>query len=73
MMKKYADGGKHMDAKQDKPMMKKIAKEEVKAHESKMHGKKMADGGLFGTKKMMMADGGYVCGHRSQQDYGKKK
>lgn len=20
-----------------------------------------------------MADGGYVCGHRSQQDYGKKK
>lgn len=61
MMKKYADGGKHMDAKQDKPMMKKIAKEEVKAHEAKMHGKKMADGGYVG------------CGKRSMQDYGKKK
>lgn len=58
MMKKYADGGMHMGAKKEK--MKKIAKEEVKAHEAKMHGKKMADGGM-------------VCGHRSKQDYGKKK
>lgn len=37
---------KHEDIKQDKPMMKKIAKTEVKAHEKKMHGaKKMKAGG----------------------------
>jgi len=72
-MKKYADGGKHMDAKQDKPMMQKVAKQEVMKHEKTMHkGKKMADGGMA-MKKMMMADGGYVgCGKRSMQDYGKK-
>jgi hypothetical protein len=72
MMKKYADGGMHNDAKKDKPMMKKVAKAEVKMHEAKMHGKKMADGGMA-KKPMMMADGGYVCGHRSAQDYGKGK
>lgn len=38
---------KHADVKQDKPMMSKIAKKEVKAHEAKMHkgAKKMAKGG----------------------------
>lgn len=55
MMKgKYADDGK------SKKGMKQVAKKEVMAHEAKMHGKKMADGGM-------------VCGHRSAQDYGKKK
>jgi hypothetical protein len=38
---------KHEDVAQDKPLMKKIAKTEVKAHEKKMHGaKKMAKGGV---------------------------
>lgn len=38
---------KHDDAAQDRPMMKKIAKAEVKAHEKRMHGaKKMAKGGV---------------------------
>lgn len=54
MKMKYADGGM---AKKD---AKEVAKKEVMAHEARMHGKKMADGG-------------YVCGHRSPQDYGKKK
>jgi urocanate hydratase len=31
---------KHSDIKQDKPMMKKVAKAEVKSHEKKMHGMK---------------------------------
>jgi hypothetical protein len=34
---------KHDDIKQDMPMMKKVAKQEVKAHEKSMH--KMAKGG----------------------------
>ena len=34
---------KHSDIKQDMPMMKKVAKQEVKAHEKSMH--KMAKGG----------------------------
>jgi hypothetical protein len=34
---------KHSDIKQDMPMMKKVAKQEVKAHEKSMH--KMAGGG----------------------------
>ena len=39
------------------------------AQYAKSEGKmKMADGGYA----KMMADGGYVCGHRSKQDYGKK-
>lgn len=51
------------------------------------HSKKMADGGKANRDIMSptdgwaahgsrifkkMADGGYVCGHRSKQDYGKK-
>lgn len=35
---------KHDDVKQDLPMMKKVAKQEVKAHEKAMH--KMAKGGV---------------------------
>ena len=35
---------KHDDAAQDKPMIKKIAGQEVKAHEKRMH--KMAKGGV---------------------------
>lgn len=38
-------GMAHSDVAKDKPMMKKVAKEEVKAHEKKMHAKKMAKGG----------------------------
>lgn len=44
-LKKYSgfkEGGimKHEDIKEDLPMMKKVAKQEVKAHEKKMHGMK---------------------------------
>ena len=44
-LKKYTgfkEGGimKHDDIKQDMPMMKKVAKQEVKSHEKKMHGMK---------------------------------
>lgn len=43
--RKFKKGGvmKHDDIKQDMPMMKKVAKQEVKAHEKKMHN--MAGGG----------------------------
>jgi hypothetical protein len=37
----------HSDMAKDKPMMKKVAKEEVKSHEKKMHG--MAKGGVAKT------------------------
>lgn len=37
---------KHEDIKEDKPLIKKIAKQEVKAHEKKMHG--MKKGGVTG-------------------------
>ena len=42
---KFKKGGamKHDDIKQDMPMMKKVAKKEVAAHEKRMH--KMASGG----------------------------
>lgn len=47
---------KHEDVAQDKPLMKKIAKAEVKSHEKKMHGaKKMAKGGV--TSEQMKAMG----------------
>ena len=36
---------KHSDIAQDKPMMKKVAKDVVKAHEKRMHGKKYRAGG----------------------------
>ena len=37
---------KHDDMKEDKPLIKKIAKKEVKSHEKKMHG--MKKGGVTG-------------------------
>jgi hypothetical protein len=51
------EGGlmKHDDMKQDMPMMKKVAKQEVKAHEKSMH--KMAKGGVT------RADGCVMKGH----------
>lgn len=44
---------KHDDIKQDMPMMKKVAKQEVKAHEKRMH--KMASGGK--VSQLSKADG----------------
>ena len=46
---------KNDDMKQDMPMMKKVAKQEVKAHEKSMH--KMAKGGVT------RADGCIMKGH----------
>lgn len=51
---------KHSDIAKDKPMMKKVAKTEVKAHEKKMHG--MKKGGMAMKK---MAGGGLSAGHKS--------
>ena len=53
--KKFSKGGtmKHSDIKEDMPMMKKVAKKEVKAHEKSMH--KMASGGKVG--QLSKADG----------------
>jgi hypothetical protein len=54
--KKFRSGGMtHDDIKQDMPMMKKVAKAEVKAHEKSMH--KMAKGGVT------RADGCVSKGH----------
>jgi hypothetical protein len=54
--KKFRSGGmKHDDIKQDMPMIKKVAKQEVKAHEKSMH--KMAKGGVT------RADGCVTKGH----------
>ena len=58
MLNKYIgkkDGGmmKHSDMAKDMPMMKKVAKKEVKAHEKSMH--KMASGGKVG--QLSKADG----------------
>jgi hypothetical protein len=39
---------KHDDAAQDRPLIKKIADQEVKKHEKRMHGKGMAKGGVTG-------------------------
>ena len=44
---------KHSDIKEDMPMMKKVAKEEVMSHEKRMH--KMASGGKAG--QLSKADG----------------
>jgi agmatine/peptidylarginine deiminase len=41
--KTFKGGGMNNDMKQDMPMMKKVAKQEVKTHEKSMH--KMAKGG----------------------------
>jgi hypothetical protein len=54
--KKFRSGGMtHDDVKQDLPMMKKVAKQEVKTHEKSMH--KMAKGGVT------RADGCVSKGH----------
>ena len=53
--KKFKGGGMNNDMKQDMPMMKKVAKQEVKAHEKSMH--KMAKGGVT------RADGCVSKGH----------
>ena len=55
--KTFKQGGimKHSDIKEDMPMMKKVAKQEVKAHEKSMH--KMAKGGVT------RADGCVSKGH----------
>jgi hypothetical protein len=55
--KKFKKGGlmKHEDISKDMPMMKKVAKQEVKAHEKSMH--KMAKGGVT------RADGCVTKGH----------
>ena len=54
---KFSKGGnmKHEDIKEDMPMMKKVAKQEVAAHEKRMH--KMAKGGVT------RADGCITKGH----------
>jgi hypothetical protein len=58
MLNKYIghkEGGimKHEDMAEDMPMMKKVAKQEVKSHEKRMH--KMASGGKVG--QLSKADG----------------
>lgn len=57
--RKFKEGGsmKHSDIKEDMPMMKKVAKAEVKAHEKSMHGKKFSKGGVT------RADGCITKGH----------
>jgi hypothetical protein len=57
---KMARGGMaHSDMAKDKPMMKKVAKAEVKGHEKKMHG--MKHGGMA-VKKMAKGGGCEVRG-----------
>ena len=55
ILKKGGEIMKHDDMKQDMPMMKKVAKQEVKVHEKSMH--KMAGGGVT------RADGCVSKGH----------
>jgi hypothetical protein len=43
---------KHDDVKEDKPLIKKIAKQQVKAHEKKMHG--MKKGGVTSASMKSM-------------------
>ena len=56
--KKFKEGGsmKHSDMSKDKPMMKKVAKQEVKSHEKAMHG--MKKGGMTCGPARKMAKGG---------------
>ena len=46
---------KHEDAKQDKPLMEKVAKKAVKGHESRMH--KMAKGGKTNAQMKQLGRG----------------
>ena len=65
--KKFKEGGamKHEDMSKDMPMMKKVAKQEVKAHEKSMH--KMAKGGVT------RADGCVSKGHTKGKMVSMKK
>jgi hypothetical protein len=62
----FKEGGimKHSDIAKDKPMMKKVAKEEVKSHEKAMHGMKKG-GACKGYAKggVTRADGCITKGH----------
>lgn len=63
------EGGtvKHSDMSKDMPMMKKVAGEAVKGHEKRMHGKKMAKGGVT------RADGCVTKGHTKGKMISMKK
>lgn len=61
-------GMAHSDIAKDKPMMKKVAKEEVKAHEKKMH--KMASGGV--TRADGCVKKGHTKGKTIKMAYGGK-
>ena len=71
----YAKKGglmKHSDVAKDKPMMKKVAKEEVKSHEKKMHG--MKKGGMSYAKGgVTRADGCVSKGHTKGKMVAMKK
>lgn len=71
----YAKKGglmKHSDVAKDKPMMKKVAKEEVKSHEKKMHG--MKKGGMTYAKGgVTRADGCVMKGHTKGKTVTMKK
>jgi hypothetical protein len=68
--KKFGKGGsmKHSDIAKDKPMMKKVAKEEVMKHEKSMH--KMAKGGV--TRADGCATKGHTKGKMVKMAYGGK-
>lgn len=74
--KKFKEGGsmKHSDIAKDKPMMKKVAKEEVKSHEKKMHG--MKKGGMakgYAKGGVTRADGCVSKGHTKGKMIAMKK
>jgi len=61
-------GMAHSDVAKDKPMMKKVAKEEVKKHEKSMH--KMAKGGVTRADGCVMK--GHTKGKTIKMAYGGK-
>jgi hypothetical protein len=74
---KFKQGGetmKHSDIAKDKPMMKKVAKQEVKAHEKAMHG--MKKGGMakgYAKGGVTRADGCVTKGHTKGKTIAMKK
>ena len=68
--KKFKEGGimKHSDIKEDLPMMKKVAKQEVASHEKRMH--KMAKGGV--TRADGCVSKGHTKGKMVKMAYGGK-
>ena len=48
---------KHSDIKQDKPMMEKVAKKAVRAHEKRLHAKTYAAGGKTNLDMKKMGRG----------------